>query len=197
MIADGVSIVTMCPIPTSKPERIIIELQIKTCCCCETPDVIDPDVVQTVPQSIALKGVDSGTWTQWMTRLRDMLKSKQMGSCISQFMIQCVLTIPCFILRNNSKQKAMRKFCEEMNAQVLEPRGMYLKSQYGVVGRGSQEIAVAILSIAMTPDEIEQLKKESHVLKYMPGTNTFVSVPMGDKINAKYCCGVTQVMAIM
>lgn len=160
--------------PASTSERLILELNTVTICCGYNPEVILEENVTTIPPAIAAKGVSQQEWTHWMTRFKKELGAKSVSG-MTTFLSFLFLCIPCLCIASNRFQTAAMKLQQEMNEQLLEPRGMYIKTQYGEHQGNEISLRVQWLSIAWTPEEVQKLKSEGHAFAYNIGNNTYVT----------------------
>ena len=150
---------------------------------------------RAVPPALKARGVDEATWAGRM----DELKRVQAKARVCDFgrvlnclcMLVAMLAFPCWLFYGmpwsscDPFQLAFKKWLRKFNAEVLEPKGIYLKAfSFGRRAAGGQPTNkdsnnLPVLVFALTKKEIARLKSEA-VLQMPMKTDT--------EIDKQYAC---------
>ncbi|KAJ3174186.1 hypothetical protein HDU88_000154 [Geranomyces variabilis] len=104
---------------------------------------------------------------------------------------------------HQSLQRAVAKFTDDFNREVMEPRGMFFKTQTSGVtytaSSGDSSVSihqeVSWGSIALTPTEVQALRQEENQFCFNPCGGTHSAHPLWNSCcRIACCCGVRQVM---
>ena len=144
------------------------------------PGLSDEDIKQ-VPEQLAMKGLERSMWNHWVTR--ELMKVQELREPPGPAILCCIFCFPCVLMslpciggslakKNNDMLRkwddAMRKWLCDLNSQVLEPYGIWAKTQshcHLVHKRdGKKEKRTERwIAFAFTPEEIDKLKQEPHL----------------------------------
>eukprot|EP00002_Diphylleia_rotans_P027760 TRINITY_DN5577_c0_g2_i1.p1 TRINITY_DN5577_c0_g2~~TRINITY_DN5577_c0_g2_i1.p1 ORF type:complete len:211 (-),score=25.02 TRINITY_DN5577_c0_g2_i1:230-862(-) len=176
--------------PPSTPERLILDVDPYVCCFCSTPEVFSNDQILRVPQQLEAKGVDQAAWERTISLLRAAVQDHVVS--VSSLIVSLTILLPliCAIPIMRNLQKAVGKALDDLNREIYEPRGLFIKTQKSVWHQGKHSVETAWLSIALTPAECNILKEEPNVYVYSPFEN--VHIPNSDACcsESDKCCGV-------
>ncbi|KAJ3081392.1 hypothetical protein HK102_002370 [Quaeritorhiza haematococci] len=191
--ANGSSASSMFPRPGSTPDRLVIDLFTANWVSGK-PKILEDDIINTIPPQIAAKGVDPVTWTKWMNRFRKDTARHTMSILETIFWWTTLVCVPVWIWKNNKRQRLVAKFLADFNREVMEPHGMYFKTQTGIWhnwdGKGQgHDLTVSWASVALTPQGVAQLKEEEYFLDYNPWTKRYSQWTGSGACCAKWCCG--------
>jgi hypothetical protein len=186
--------------PKNSERRLIIDVHYRKlgCCCGENQvEVFDDDVINSIPEELLKRGVSQTYWTQSLTEFK--LKAQKSHITFASFFLSIftVIGIPVFLYRNIKKQKLFKKFTEDMNRTLFEPRGMYMKFQYMHCNMNGNTYQYPWMAIALTPEESEILKAEPYAHVFNPWTFKAEQSKMTDKVMKCYCGCTDQVATIM
>lgn len=178
--------------PMSTPQREIVPLDVKPakccrCCAaegasadpgswCKEPSGVVDSFVYKVPDAIAARGVQQEEWTQWMLRLRQIVQETTWsnGAAACYGAMAGLLLLPlCFMccVVPNVRERHIRiaEFTAALNEQVLQPHGMFAKTQaarYNSSNGAVNRIAmISWMAVAMTPEEADALRLEEHLFQ--------------------------------
>ena len=87
--------------------------------------------------------------------------------------------------KNLDRDDALRKWQADFNKEVLEPKGMSIKSQSKVRAHGGDEQKERWFFIALNNEEATKLKAEEHILGAAYPIGVCVSSGMHEK---DFCC---------
>lgn len=148
--------------PISTEDRLILNFDGSL--CCSLGHGLNADF-ETLPAVLAQRGVTPYQWGDFMQRLDKQVIPKHWNACVC---ISCALTgicLPLVCYKEYTFQEATSRWVDDLNSTVLQPNGMYAKFQTNYIyihyGEGSSYTEeISWLAIAMTPAEVERLKKE-------------------------------------
>jgi hypothetical protein len=71
-----------------------------------------------------------------------------------------VLGLPWLCAREGSYHRALRRWVDELNAEVLEPRGLFAKFQTNAVHSKDYHEEISWLAVALSEEEAQALRAE-------------------------------------
>ena len=154
--------------PASTNDRIIVDFKPRRMCfsfCYKNSEYV-PEQAMVVPSQLAAKGISQEIWTKWMNRLNHEMSRTSLPLVCVVLIFHLPIFIPYFCSRNNELQRSLISFMKDINEELLEPKGMYLKFQQSVLQGDSGKGQVFWISISLNPNESEILKAEDFMFTY-------------------------------
>lgn len=148
--------------PPSTPDRFVFGAEVQA----------HSRGLKMIPESIAanlpeeLKGkIKETEWAEWMSVLDQDRKSHKCGDSMGCHFLACFSMVfaPYVFIRPYTRSKMMKKFIAQMNQELFEPRGMFMKQQEGFwagAPRMQGHSQCAWFSISLNREESEKLKNE-------------------------------------
>jgi hypothetical protein len=183
--------------PASTPTRLILDVHTTRCCCGDSKlaEVLDPEVASTPPPELAKAGVRASEWREWMARFQQIVYSGSYAVFTHIFAWMTLLGGFYLLYRNNQMQQRLATFMRDLNTQVLEPRGLYAKTQKGIFHANNQHEEISWMAIALTREEAESLREEDHVFWYHHWDQTLSSASSSCCTSCySSCCGTPQIV---
>ena len=112
-----------CHIPDNCTNRVILRFEANDCCGASVGLYDD-----VLPPQIAARGVTAQEWKACVQRL-DAVQNKNCGSACHFGMNLTVVGLAVYSLIQGSYNTALAAWVDELNQQVLVPRGMWAKFQ--------------------------------------------------------------------
>eukprot|EP00002_Diphylleia_rotans_P033731 TRINITY_DN7202_c0_g1_i1.p1 TRINITY_DN7202_c0_g1~~TRINITY_DN7202_c0_g1_i1.p1 ORF type:complete len:213 (-),score=37.14 TRINITY_DN7202_c0_g1_i1:281-919(-) len=180
--------------PPSTAERLIIDMFPYSCCYCEVPDVFVEDQIVRVPDQLQERRIDQISWERAINRIRSAVQDH--SSSVMTIITSFITLIPLFwtIPKIRNMHKAIKDALDEVNREIFEPRGIYVKTQKSVLTRGNDKYETAWLSVALTPEECNILKEEPHVYVFSRFKNMHIPNSEACCPECEECCGVPVVI---
>ncbi|KXS10252.1 hypothetical protein M427DRAFT_392258 [Gonapodya prolifera JEL478] len=183
--------------PASTPERLVVDVYLPS--CCGQREALDEESIHTVPPQVAMRGVDQETWQKWMSEFQCIVRDDSlpvMGVLVS---VLSGIGIPYALYKLNRLQRALARFQDEFNKNVMEPRGMYMKTASSTFDaareHGHLHLQADWFAIAFTPSEIRSLKAEEYHYWYGPCSGAHYAGPTCTRcVEVGLLCGAKLVM---
>jgi hypothetical protein len=163
--------------PSTTPTRLILDVRRERCCCGdkELEQVFEPDVFSHPPQEVLARGVPAHEWREWLLRLQQIIYNGTFSDCVKCMLWGTLIGGAYLIFQDNHMQLRVAALMREFNAQVLEPRGIYAKTQKAVFRTDKQREEISWLAIALDSDEVTMLRQEDNVFWYNPWDGTLTA----------------------
>jgi hypothetical protein len=169
--------------PASTEDRIIIQFE-PTATCSGGSGFVEQDRLRAPPRLAAL-GITDTEWRRFTEKLESDVQPHTLG-VLSQFLLVVLfIASPLICIRDSRYQAALGHWVNELNEQLLRPRGLFGKFQTVQVYSDKYHEEQSWLAIALTADDAEQLRAEP--VFWRPaccGTNRLVR----DTCQPKFCC---------
>jgi hypothetical protein len=171
----------------STDKRLILDF-FPTAVTCTKPVVLHDDLFTQCPPQVQARGISNDEWINWMEKFRTVVEKNSLSCCSGFWLCLSVVGIP-FVYRYGIKlQLEMKKFSEEINMGLFEPRGMFWKTQTSSVQVSDDyHEQTSWIAIALTPDESQILKAEEHIL-YQGCNGMHEPCPCCTKCTSCMCC---------
>ncbi|KXS12725.1 hypothetical protein M427DRAFT_137052 [Gonapodya prolifera JEL478] len=195
--ADGSSLGTRFPRPASTDSRLILDVYGSS--DFGKRQALSDIVLEHVPVPIERRRVDAETWKRWMRKFEDIMESESFSIFTGFVVFASVVGIPYWLQKHIRLQKAVAKFQDDFNNEVLQPKGMYFKTAtstftYRTDYRTTNYHATWI-TIALNAAEAELLMAEDTRYKYDEAKRMHYSEPKWNHfIDSTICCGVKRVI---
>lgn len=150
--------------PVTTPERLIIDFE--PAGCCSSGPGIPEDNATELPPALEAKGVTPYQWADAVQRLRREVQPLSTPICCGVAAVFSVVCLPWLCWQERRYQTAVGAWVDDLNAHVLQPRGMFAKFQTNSYyetngnGQGGRNEEISWLAVALTPAEAEALKAE-------------------------------------
>jgi hypothetical protein len=150
--------------PESTEERLILDFNLTA--CCSTGTGLNEDDCRTVPVLLAKRGVTVEEWKRFVDRLAE-IQSHQWSMTAYVLSIVLVLCTPILCCVQARYHKHMRVWLDDLNREVMMPRGMFAKFQTNSVHSDKYHESISWLAVALTEEESAILREE--VIFWSPG----------------------------
>lgn len=140
--------------PASTRTRLIVEF-FPELCCSKGPG-FDDEVRAKPPPELLERGVTQAQWDEAMRSLEADVQSKQVSGCAQVFIWITLILLPLLCFWQGQYNRAMRRWLDNLNTNVLLPRGMLAKFQTNRIDK----LEFSWLAIALTDAEVELLRRE-------------------------------------
>jgi hypothetical protein len=145
--------------PTSTDTRLV--LAFRPAVCCGVGSGLQLGDTDSVPAMLAAQGVTAAEWHRFADKLRTEVQPLSTSICCQVAAWMTVIGGFCICARTSSYQQALAAWTKELNTTVLEPKGMFAKTQTSEVSDGKNSQEVSWLAVAIGKPEVEALKGEA------------------------------------
>jgi hypothetical protein len=139
---------------------------------------VGPGICDDIPEEFVTQyGLDKEVLSQWLYNRPIQINKRYRASCVCEtlgFLTQMTFFcfLPCFCAGKKRTigawDKELREWQASFNSEVLEKKGFFCKTQskctFVYRKDGRDKIIERWLSIAFTPEAVEALKAEFHIL---------------------------------
>jgi hypothetical protein len=161
--------------PTSTDTRLVIPLQGKR------GETVAEGEINQMPSVFESKGVTASEWQKWMKRYNTELGEKipAMSKCMSNCLFLSIIGWPycCYriVTDGNIEKQKKKGFLDAFNAEVMVPRGLFVKfcaSTYSVPSSDANvTFHVNWLAIALTQRDAAVMKSEGYDFNFSTKRN--------------------------
>lgn len=163
---DGSRKKSRIPRPSSTETRLILNVYTTRCLPFMKTQVLDEEVLKNVPEQLKERGITQDEWVLWMMRFKKVIQDHALSVTTTVALVVTFIGIPALVVLNSRLQAKVGKLLKDFNRDVMEPRNMYIKAQKSFIHIDKYHDEVSWLAIALTDDEVQALRGESHVFHY-------------------------------
>jgi hypothetical protein len=143
------------------------------------------------PAPLAARGVTEEEWRSFTLKLEQDVQSFNTGGlclCLAWTVLVCA-PVACYV--QSRYNRALGAWVNQLNKQVLEPKGMYAKFQTVQVNSDKYHEEQSWLAVALSADDAEILKQEAVFWKPACCDSRHI---VKDTCQCKSCCGVERIV---
>lgn len=148
-------------VPVSTSTRLILA-PFSATGCINGGRGFDDNVLANPPAALLERGIRASEWQDMMTKLAEVQAKQNSLLCIIVMLV--VGCLPCLCLSQRNYQRDLRAWLQQLNDQLLAPRGLFAKFQTTTVQYNCEHHIFSRdyswLAVALTAEETERLRAE-------------------------------------
>ena len=169
--------------PAGSEDRIIIQFQ-PMAACSGGPGFLNQDRLHAPPRLAAL-GITDAEWRRFAEKLESEVQPQNLGGLCKLLLLVLLFPSPYVCIRENRYHSALGHWVDELNEQLLGPRGLFGKFQTVQANGKDYHEEQSWLAISLTANDAEVLRAEP-VFWRPVCCSTKRLVP--DTCQPKFCC---------